>query len=203
MLRRMGKTSNAVPLDLDLYEEVKAEMRRKYVWPSAYGSAALVREYKRRGGRYSPRRNGAPGGDYMALPSMMQIQDNASDVIEWLKEARDSERPLEDWVESKISRMSSDMEDIHTFAVYGERARQEARANPPLSWHLRHDDVYEILEGLLDRTGRVEDILAILADIYQTRRKHSKYKEVENAMQQTSDILHNASDLISDIWELE
>lgn len=192
----MPKTSGAVPLDRDLYEEVKAEMRRKYVWPSAYGSAALVREYKRRGGRYAARRNGAgaPGGDYMALPSMMQIQDNAGDVVEWLKEARDSGRPLEDWVESKISRMASDMEDVHTFAVYGDRARKEARANP------RHADVYEAVEALLDRTGRVEDLLAIMADIYKAKQSEPEYAQVEEAMQETSDILESASQMIARVW---
>lgn len=203
MISSMPVYKRAIPLDPDLYEEVKGEMQRKYVWPSAYGSAALVKEYKRRGGRYASRRNGeslgsSPGGDYMALPSMMQIRDNAEDVVEWLKEARASDRPLEDWVESKISRMSADMADVHTFAVYGAKAR----INPPLEWHVEHEDVREILEGLLDRTGRVEDLLAILSDIYESRRGSPKYKKTDEAMEHTADVLRNASELVEEIWEL-
>lgn len=42
------------PLDKRLYEEVKNEVRdRVRAWPSAYASGQVVREYKRRGGRYS------------------------------------------------------------------------------------------------------------------------------------------------------
>ena len=46
--------SKSVPLDKALYNQVKKEaMARFRSWPSAYGSGWLVREYKRRGGRYS------------------------------------------------------------------------------------------------------------------------------------------------------
>lgn len=200
----MPKSERPIPLDADLYREVKEEISSKYVWPSAYGSAALVREYKRRGGRYAPRRNGgASDGDYMALPLMMQIRDNAEEVVEWLKEARDSERPLEDWVESKISRMSSDMEDVHTFALYGDKAKRKPRNNPPLGWHLKHEDIREILEGLLDRTGRVEDLLSILSEIYESKGSSKEYKKIEGAMEQTAYVLRNASDLVEQIWEFE
>lgn len=42
-----------VPTDKKLYEKVKREAKRKFdVWPSAYASGWLVREYKRRGGKY-------------------------------------------------------------------------------------------------------------------------------------------------------
>lgn len=42
------------PLDTTLYEKVKKEAKKKFdVWPSAYASAWLVREYKKRGGKYS------------------------------------------------------------------------------------------------------------------------------------------------------
>lgn len=44
----------AVPINKSLYNSVKKEAKRKFkVWPSAYGSAWLVKEYKRRGGKYS------------------------------------------------------------------------------------------------------------------------------------------------------
>ena len=45
--------SSAKPANPALYADVKAEAKRKFkVWPSAYGSGWLVKEYKRRGGTY-------------------------------------------------------------------------------------------------------------------------------------------------------
>lgn len=41
------------PRDAALYARVKAEARKRFSrWPSAYGSAWLVREYERRGGTF-------------------------------------------------------------------------------------------------------------------------------------------------------
>jgi hypothetical protein len=43
----------AEPKDKKLYARVKAAAKRKFkVWPSAYGSAWLTKEYKKRGGKY-------------------------------------------------------------------------------------------------------------------------------------------------------
>lgn len=54
---RSGGGGRAVPLDADLYQKVKDVVRKRFKrWPSAYGSAALAKEYVRRGGRYA----GAP-----------------------------------------------------------------------------------------------------------------------------------------------
>lgn len=45
----------AVPLDRALYDAVKAEASAKFLAPtSAYRSAWIVAQYKRRGGRYAP-----------------------------------------------------------------------------------------------------------------------------------------------------
>jgi hypothetical protein len=42
-----------VPNDPALYSRCKAEIKRKFeVWPSAYGSMALTKLYKSRGGTY-------------------------------------------------------------------------------------------------------------------------------------------------------
>jgi len=42
-----------IPANLELYERVKAEAKRKFdVYPSVYANAWLVREYKKRGGTY-------------------------------------------------------------------------------------------------------------------------------------------------------
>ena len=43
----------ATPTNKALYARVKAEAKRKYkVWPSAYASGWLTKEYKKRGGTY-------------------------------------------------------------------------------------------------------------------------------------------------------
>jgi len=42
------------PTDTKLYNQKKALAKKKFkVWPSAYASSWLVKEYKRRGGKYS------------------------------------------------------------------------------------------------------------------------------------------------------
>jgi len=41
------------PTNKKLYSKVKAEAKKKFkVWPSAYASGWLVKEYKNRGGKY-------------------------------------------------------------------------------------------------------------------------------------------------------
>ncbi len=50
--KKVGKRRN-IPTNKKLYARVKAAARRKFaVYPSAYANAWLVREYKKRGGRY-------------------------------------------------------------------------------------------------------------------------------------------------------
>lgn len=49
----------ARPVDLALYERVKASAKRKFrSWPSARGSQWLVAEYQKRGGKFRGKRNG-------------------------------------------------------------------------------------------------------------------------------------------------
>lgn len=46
--------SGPTPNNKALYARVKAAAKKKFdVWPSAYASAWLTREYKKRGGTYS------------------------------------------------------------------------------------------------------------------------------------------------------
>lgn len=55
MEKTMGEViiERAVPTDKKLYSSVKSRIKKKYkVWPSAYGSAALVKAYKAAGGGY-------------------------------------------------------------------------------------------------------------------------------------------------------
>ena len=48
------KKSGSKPSNPKLYARVKAEAKRKFkAWPSAYGSAWLVKTYKSRGGTYA------------------------------------------------------------------------------------------------------------------------------------------------------
>ena len=43
----------SIPIDKKLYSRIKKKIKaRVKVWPSAYASGQLVREYKRQGGRY-------------------------------------------------------------------------------------------------------------------------------------------------------
>ena len=50
------------PKNKKLYNKVKAEAKKKFkVWPSAYASGWLVKEYKRRGGTYSGKKSTSKG----------------------------------------------------------------------------------------------------------------------------------------------
>ena len=47
-------SKSPTPTNKKLYASVKAAAKKKFkVWPSAYASAWLTKEYKRRGGKYS------------------------------------------------------------------------------------------------------------------------------------------------------
>jgi hypothetical protein len=46
--------SSPKPLNIHLWNKIKEEAKKKYkVWPSAYASGWLTKEYKQRGGRFS------------------------------------------------------------------------------------------------------------------------------------------------------
>ena len=50
-----------IPINQKLYNEVKKEIYKKYPKHSAYRSGLLVKEYKRRGGKYSGSENKKEG----------------------------------------------------------------------------------------------------------------------------------------------
>lgn len=51
--KTVSTKSKNKPTNPKLYAQVKAQAKKKFNrWPSAYGSAWLVKEYKRRGGGY-------------------------------------------------------------------------------------------------------------------------------------------------------
>ena len=57
--------SKNTPTNKALYSRVKAEAKKKFnTWPSAYGSAWLVREYKKRGGGYRKAEMGMEVDEY-------------------------------------------------------------------------------------------------------------------------------------------
>ena len=50
---RAAKAKRNIPTNSKLYSRVKSAAKRKFaVYPSAYANAWLVREYKKRGGKY-------------------------------------------------------------------------------------------------------------------------------------------------------
>ena len=52
--KKKRKSGRNVPNDPALYSRCKSEVKSKFeVWPSAYGSMALTKLYKSRGGTYS------------------------------------------------------------------------------------------------------------------------------------------------------
>ena len=51
--RRSRRAKRNLPTNPKLYARVKAAAKRKFaVYPSAYANAWLVKEYKKRGGKY-------------------------------------------------------------------------------------------------------------------------------------------------------
>ena len=51
--RRKSAKKKPIPTNKRLYASVKAMTKRKFkVYPSAYANAFLVKEYKKRGGKY-------------------------------------------------------------------------------------------------------------------------------------------------------
>ena len=70
--REMKKGGN-VPTNPSLYSRVKSEAKSKFDrWPSAYGSAWLVKEYKRRGGGYRKAQYGTQMEQMFAYPQYNQ-----------------------------------------------------------------------------------------------------------------------------------
>ena len=53
LLEDAMESKSSVPVDMELYSRIKNEAKEKFdVYPSAYANAWLVREYKKRGGKY-------------------------------------------------------------------------------------------------------------------------------------------------------
>lgn len=61
--------------------------------------------------------------------------------------------------------------------------------------------VKEVLEELLARTGKTEDILSALADIYAEKAGAEEYADSVDQMNQTEELLRTASQAVADVWE--
>ena len=77
----------AKALDKDLYCKAKAHVKRTIkVWPSAYGSMLLVKDYKKRGGRYVGPKEGWGEDRSSSSPSKSKYKNKKGGVTRWLKE---------------------------------------------------------------------------------------------------------------------
>jgi hypothetical protein len=138
------------PTNPALYSRVKLEAKRKFDrWPSAYGSAWLVKEYKRRGGGYRKAQDGMEvedsinqfvtdmrqmnmggmmyrdnmfdeGGE-MALGQMAAVVDKLSKLQKFIT----SESEPEPWVASKLAVMDHSADAIYDYMMYNPEAQGE------------------------------------------------------------------------------
>jgi hypothetical protein len=138
------------PTNPALYSRVKSEAKRKFDrWPSAYGSAWLVKEYKRRGGGYRKAQDGMEvedsinqfvtdmrqmnmggmmyrdnmfdeGGE-MALGQMAAVVDKLSKLQKFIT----SESEPEPWVASKLAVMDHSADAIYDYMMYNPEAQGE------------------------------------------------------------------------------
>ena len=61
--------------------------------------------------------------DYMAVPTARRMRAQADAVVAWVEKAQAAQRPLEDWLESKLTRAANDLDDVHNFVVFSDIAR--------------------------------------------------------------------------------
>lgn len=92
----MVKKGSPKPTNPKLYAKVKSEAKRKFnVWPSAYASGWLVKEYKRRGGKYSGSKPSKSTGlnrwfeeewiNVCKLPKKVPCGRPKTSLVEWKK----------------------------------------------------------------------------------------------------------------------
>ena len=132
------------PTNPQLYSRVKAEAKRKFDrWPSAYGSAWLVKEYKRRGGGYRTAKDGLeiPGYDLMANGGMMYgdyyfpMMDEGgemalgqiaavTDKMAKLQKFLNPDSEIEPWIASKLAVMDHSADAIYDYMMYNPEAQE-------------------------------------------------------------------------------
>ena len=67
---------------------------------------------------------------------------------------------------------------------------------------LRRNDLKAALEYLVDQTGRVEDMLEVLSEIYRERARHPEYDDLRVQMNTTANVLHAASEAVDGIFDV-
>ena len=83
------KSGGNVPTNPELYSRVKSEVKSEFdTWPSAYGSAALVREYKSRGGGYRK----AQTGGALQEEQMFQYPNYDQNMMAYAQRAYDDKQ---------------------------------------------------------------------------------------------------------------
>ena len=91
------KSRKSTPSNTKLYARVKREAKKRFkAWPSAYASGWLVKEYKRRGGKYSGKKPGKSKGierwfkekwiDVCKLPKIVPCGRPTTSYAAWKKE---------------------------------------------------------------------------------------------------------------------
>lgn len=130
------------PTNPQLYSRVKSEAKKKFDrWPSAYGSAWLVKEYKRRGGGYRKAEDGMeiPGYDLMANGGMMygdymfpMMDDGGemalgqiaavTDKMSKLQQFLNPNSEIEPWIASKLAVMDHSADAIYDYMMYNPEA---------------------------------------------------------------------------------
>lgn len=144
------------PTNPQLYSRVKAEAKKKFDrWPSAYGSAWLVKTYKERGGGYRKAQEGmeiqdsvnqlvndmrmmAMGGimyrdnmfdegGEMALGQIAAVTDKMSKLQQFLK----PDAEVEPWIASKLAVMDHSADAIYDYMMYNPGAQEEGETEEP------------------------------------------------------------------------
>ena len=140
------------PTNPQLYSRVKAQAKKKFDrWPSAYGSAWLVEEYKRRGGGYRTAKDGMeiPGYDLMANGGMMYgdyyfpMMDEGgemalgqiaavTDKMSKLQQFLNPDSNVEPWVASKLAVMDDSAGAIYDYMMYNPEAQESEEGEPEM-----------------------------------------------------------------------
>jgi hypothetical protein len=66
---------------------------------------------------------------------------------------------------------------------------------------MRRTHLKQALEALVDETGRVEDMLAVLSTIYRERAKHPEYRNLRGDMIATAHVLREAAEDVAAIFD--
>jgi hypothetical protein len=193
------------PTNPQLYSRVKAEAKKKFDrWPSAYGSAWLVKEYKRRGGGYRKAEDGMeiPGYDLMANGGMMYgdyqfpFMDEGgemalgqiaavTDKMSKLQQFLNSDSDVEPWVASKLAVMDDSAGAIYDYMMYNPEAQES-----------EGEDMEEMRDGGIPKRYKNQGFTRVGAKRQSTRpgkkwmvlaKKGDKYKVVHGGYKGMSD----------------